>query len=109
MLAIRHAGTPCGAISKLMKFSRLDLADLAIVSIVLGIECACAGVVVALFALWLMSLNSNRLADCTGLGRGANHCAPTDDASRRLVAERKPAPDCPNLGKGGRVCSPLQN
>jgi len=113
LLSTRHAGTPSEALSKLMKSSRLDFADWAIVLIVLGIECVCAGVVVTLFAIWLMSLNTNRFAtsgsECAHLGRGGIQCAQKDDPNRRLDAERKLAPDCPSFGKGGRLCSPALN
>ena len=113
LLVTRHAGAPSEAFSKLMKLNRLDLADFAILFIVLGIECVCAGVVVALFAFWLMSLDTNRLAtsgfECARLGRGGIQCAPNADANRRLEAEPKPATDCPSLGKGGRLCSPVPN
>jgi hypothetical protein len=113
LLVSRHAGTPSEALSKLMKSSRLDFADLAILVIVLGIECVCAGVVVTLFVVWLMSLNNNRFAtsgsECARLGRGGIQCAQNDDPTRRLDAERKLAPDCLSLGRGGRLCSPALN
>ena len=112
-LATRNAGTSSEALSKLMRACRLDLADFAILFVVLGTECVCAGIVVTLFAFWLMSLNTNRFASSgfksSRLDRDGIQCAQNDEPTRGLGAEHKLAPDCPSLGKGGRLCSPALN